>query len=59
MLAANGTPPKVWQTLARHASTRTTLRYYVHTTDEQQAAAVAALPDFTPADQPKVIRRPA
>jgi len=43
-LAQAGTHPKVAQELLRHTDIRLTLKHYTHTTPEQQASALAALP---------------
>lgn len=58
-LANAGTPPRTLQQLARHASIETTLKYYTHTTDDHQAAAVDALPDLGIDSEPRVIRKSA
>jgi len=43
-LADKGTHPKVAQELMRHADIRMTLKFYTHTTTEQQRAPLDALP---------------
>jgi len=43
-LAQAGTHPKVAQELLRHTDVRLTLKHYTHTTPQQQASALAALP---------------
>jgi len=50
LLVASGVHPKVAQTIMRHSDINLTMSLYSHTYREQEADAVAKLPDLTPPD---------
>jgi len=52
-LARNGVHPKVAQQLARHSTITLTMDHYTHTVRGDEAAALAALPELSVAEEPE------
>jgi integrase len=57
LLAAAGVHPKVAQTLMRHSDIKLTMNLYTHSYREDEARAIAKLPDLSPTEQRPALLR--